>query len=95
MAGAGHYFDWREAVAASLARRSAAMAKEPRFAALIEEQIPLPTWTEFMQPTTEIATTWAKWIGDAAAKLALALAILIVGKRNSWLAGRVEGESSV
>jgi len=94
MAVAGHFFEWREAVATSIARRSEAIAKEPRFAALIDEQIPAPTWSEFMQPTTGAATTWAKWIGDAAAKLVLALAILIMGKRNAWLAVRDAGGGS-
>lgn len=95
LAAAGHFFDWREAVAASNARRELAIAKDPQYAALIDQQISAPTWSEFMQPATDAATTWAKWLGDAAAKLVLAFAILIVGKRNSWLAGRIEGGSSV
>jgi hypothetical protein len=95
MAVAGHYFDWRDAVAASEERRAAALAKEPRFAALIEEQITPPTWYEFMTPTTDVAATWAKWLGDAGAKLMLALTILIVGKRNSWLAVHVEEANSI
>jgi hypothetical protein len=94
MAAAGHFFDWREAVAASQTRRAEAIAKKPRYAALIDEQIPDPTWSEFMQPTTDAGSTWAVWLGDAAAKLVLALAILIVGKRNGWLAAGVERGSS-
>lgn len=94
LAAAGHFFDWRDAVAASLARREQAILEKPQFAAMIEEQIPVPTWSEFMQPTTDAAATWAKWLGDAAAKLVMALVLLIVGKRNAWLTVRDEGGSS-
>ncbi len=94
LASAGHYFDWREAVAASNARREQAIRDKPQFAALIDQHIAAPTFNEFMQPTTDAAITWAKWLGDATAKLVLALAILIVGKRNGWLATREPGESS-
>lgn len=94
LASAGHYFDWREAVAASNARREQVIRDKPQFAALIDQQIAAPTFREFMQPTTDAAITWAKWLGDATAKLVLALAILIVGKRNGWLATREPGESS-
>jgi len=91
LAAAGHYYDWRDAVSAVKERQAAAMAKEPRFAALIEEQISAPTWTEFMTPTTDAAATWIKWIFDAGAKLSVALAVLIVGKRYALLAGRSPG----
>jgi hypothetical protein len=94
MAGAGHFFDWRDAVAASDARREQAIRDTPQFAAIIDQQIAAQTFSEFMQPTTDAAATWAKWLGDAAAKLVTALAILIVGKRNGWLAAREQGGTS-
>ena len=92
MAAAGHFFDWRDAVAASHTRREQAIQEQPQFAALIDEQIRAPTWSEFMTPTTDVAATWTKWLFDGAAKLVLALAVLLFGKRNAWLAVRdVEG----
>ncbi len=88
MAVAGHIFDWRDAVAASIVRQEEAIRKQPQFAALIEEQTRVPTWSEYMTPTTNAAEQWAWWTVDAAAKLGLALAILSVGKRNEWFALR-------
>jgi hypothetical protein len=94
MSLAGHYFDWRDAVAATETRRAEAIAKDPRLAALIEEQITAPTWQEFMTPTIKVAATWSRWAADAAAKIVLALTILILGKRNGWLAVAGKEESN-
>ncbi len=88
MAIAGHFFEWRDAVAAREAQLIEAAKKEPQFAALLEDQFRPPTWSEFMTPQTDAAKTIAWWIGDAAAKLGVALAVLIVGKRNGWFALR-------
>jgi signal transduction histidine kinase len=88
LASAGHFFEWRDAVAASEARRANAIQEQPQYAALLEEQIRTPTWNEFMTPAADEVRTWAIWLGDAAAKLALTLAILLAGKRQGWLAQR-------
>ncbi len=42
-----------------------------------------------MTPTTDAAVTWAKWLGDAGAKLSVALAVWSWGKRYALL-GRTQ-----
>lgn len=88
MALAGHFFEWRAVVAAAETHMAEESEKQPLFAALLEKQFQPPTWSEFMTPKSNTLQTIFWWIGDAAAKLGVALAVLIVGQRNGWFAQR-------